>query len=112
MHIRKILIATLLLISLPVAAEFRTVKLAYEVPLNEFNVPVTRNGIISFRQCPGCATVEGRLTPDTRFLLNGNAVELKEFRKHVFTVRNRAAETIVVTQHLETETITSISINL
>jgi len=37
---------------------------------------------------------------------------LKAFRKAVFQIRDRAAETIIVLHHLESDTIVSISVTI
>jgi hypothetical protein len=112
MNIRKLWIAVFLTISLPVAADFTTIAEAYEVPMNLFNVPVTRNGTLSLQQCTDCPVVTARLTPQTQFLVNGQLVELSEFRQQAFAVSDRASKTVVVLHHLETDTISSISLNL
>ena len=45
MNIKKLLICTLLTLSLPVAAEFETVSRAYEIALSDFRVPATPRSI-------------------------------------------------------------------
>jgi hypothetical protein len=44
--------------------------------------------------------------------VNGQLVELSEFRQQAFAVSDRASKTVVVLHHLETDTISSISLNL
>lgn len=112
MQIQKLTILALLAWSIPAAADFKTVSLASEVPLTEFNVPVTNNGVISYRECAECEIYRGRMTPATRFRVNGEHVELREFRERVLSVRDRATKTVVILRHLESQTITSISIGL
>ena len=112
MKIRAILVAVAVCLSLPALADFRTVARAYEVHLSEFSVPVTHNGIITFSECATCPSHSGRLTGDTQFIVNGKAVELKEFRKRVLQVRDRAHESVTVLHHLESDTITSVSITI
>lgn len=112
MTIRYFFAALMLALCVPAAAEFTTISRAYEVPLNLFNVPVTRNGRIAVKQCDDCTLESGRLTADTQFIINGRPVELTEFRKSVFSIRDRDAATVVVLHHLETDTISSISLTL
>ena len=111
MKIRHLLISVML-ISLPAAADFTTISRAYEVPLNLFQVPVTSNGVIQVKQCADCEVHSGRLTSSTIFRINGQVVELTEFRRQAFSVRDREAETVIVLHHLETDTIKSISLTL
>lgn len=99
-------------LSFSAAADFTTIERAYEVPLNTFNVPVTHNGVISFSECAECEAVSARVTGNTEFVVNGKAVELKDFRAEVFQVRDRASKYLTVLHHLESDTISSISVTL
>ena len=110
MNAKQILISTLLILSLPVAAEFVTVSRAYEIALSDFRVPATPSSGVQFKECEDCDIVTIRVTPNTRYQVNGKSVPLKEFRKLVFQVRDRAAETIIVLHHLESDTIESVSV--
>ena len=106
------MICVTLLISLSAAAEFKTVARAYEVALSNMRVPATPSSGIVFKQCAECDVQIVRVTPATRYIVNGQTVTLKEFRKSVFQVRNRARETIVVKHHLESDTIVSVSVTI
>ena len=107
---RKIFIAAIFSLSLPVAAQFTTIERAYEVPLSEFNAPVTRNGILNFKECADCEHQSARLTPLTAFVVAGQAVELRDFRAGVAAIRGRSDVSVLVMEHLESDTITSIEI--
>lgn len=104
------LIIALLLFSLTAEADFKTVSRAYEIALSEFRVPATPSSGVIFRQCPDCEAKSLRVTPATRYEVNGRPVTLKEFRESVFQVRDRAGETIIVLHHLETDTVVSVSV--
>ena len=56
--------------------------------------------------------LNARITGNTQFLVNGKSVELKEFRKQVFQVRDRLNKWLTVLHHLDQDTITSISVAL
>ena len=109
MNIRTLLFAILIGFSLPVAAEFKTVSLAHEVALSNFRVPPSQNAGVRFKTCDECEMQTVRSTPLTQYTINGEAVSLKEFRKAVFKVRDRSNNTITVLQHLESNTIVSVS---
>lgn len=111
MNIKTLLLAILLGISLPVAADFKTVSLAHEIQLSNFRVPVTLNSAVAFKTCDECDVQAVRVTPQTQYILNGNPVPLKEFRKTVFKIRDRAHNTVIVLQHLESNTVVSVSVN-
>lgn len=106
---RALFAAIFLTMSVSASADFETISRAYEVPLNIFTVPVTHTGIITFGECPECQFVSARLTVNTQFVVNGVSVELKDFRAQAFQVRNRESTAVTVLHHLESNTITSIS---
>lgn len=112
MKIKFALISTLLLLSFQVSAEFTTVSRAYEIALSDFRVPATPSSGVIFKECADCEAKTVRVTPKTRYEVNGRPVTLKEFRKSVFQIRNRADETIIVLHHLETDTVVSVSVAL
>ena len=93
-------------------AEIVTISRAYEVPLNLMTVPVTLNGSITYRECEDCETNSSLLTQSTLLRVNGQRVDLKEFRKQVFSVHDRSSETVTVLRHLDSNTIESISVRL
>ncbi len=110
MHIRRIFTSLLVCISLSAAAEFTTIELAYEIALSDLKVPAASTASLMFKECSNCETKIVRMTRDTQFIVNGKSVGLKKFRKNVFQVRDREAETIIVNHHLESDTITSLSV--
>jgi len=112
MNIRKSLICALLVVSLPAVAEFTTISRAYEVALSDMRVPATPSSGIIFKQCTDCDMMSVRVTPDTQYIVNGKSITLKAFRKAVFQIRDRAAETIIVLHHLESDTIVSVSVTI
>jgi len=112
MHIRKILVALLMTFSLSAAADFVTNEEGYEVALSNMTVPVTSNGSLVFKECADCDSRAIRMTPNTRFIVNGRTVALKEFRKHVFQVNDRTRVAVAIMHHLESNTIASVSVNL
>jgi len=112
MNIKTLLVAILLGLSLPVAAEFRTVSLAHEVSLSNLRMPVSVNAGVAFRPCDDCELTTIRSTPTTLFIVNGRPVPLKEFREMVFQVRDRANNIVTVLEHLETNTLVSVSVTI
>ena len=112
MCIRKLFLALVVCLSLPAAAEFTTIERAYEIALSDFTVPVSQSGSVMFRQCADCETKIVRMTQATSFVINGESVELKEFRKSVFEIRDRVRTTVIVMHHLESDTITAVKVNL
>jgi hypothetical protein len=112
MNIRKSLICALLVVSLPAVAEFTTISRAYEIALSDFRVPATPSSGAMFKECAECDMMSVRVTPKTQYVVNGKSITLKAFRKAVFQIHDRAAETIIVLHHLESDTIVSISVTI
>ena len=109
MNIRNILICALLMASFSAMAEFTTISRAYEAVLSDTRVPATPNSGIIFKECADCDMRTLRVTPDTQYLVNGKSVTLKDFRKSVFQVRERANTAITILHHLESDTVVSVS---
>ena len=112
MNIKTLFAITLICFGLSAAAEDRIISRAYEINLSNFTVPVTSSGLLLFKDCADCDSRRVRMTRNTRFVVNGKSVELKEFRKNVFHVRDRESKTIIVMHHLESDTVTSVSVSL
>jgi hypothetical protein len=112
MHIRKILTVVLIAASLSAVADFRTITRAYEIRLSNLRVPVTSTGSLIFKQCDDCENIVALMTNRTQFIVNGKTVNIRDFRKNVFQVRDRRHEPVIIKHHLETDTITSIRVDL
>ena len=110
MKIRILFACTLLVLCLPAAAEFKTVSLAYEVTLSDFRVPATPSSGVIFRECEDCEMRTVRVAPQTRYLINGKRVELKEFRKTIFQIRDRQNTFLTILHHLESDVVVSVSV--
>ena len=110
MKIRHILIAAILSISLPAAAEFTTIAEAYELALSDVRVPATPSSGIVFKTCDDCDMQVVRVTPNTEYRINGKSYPLKEFRKRVFDIHDRAATAVTVLHHLEADIVLSVSV--
>ena len=112
MKLRTLITALLLLAAGHAVADFKTVIEAHEVPLDQFIAPVSSSGMLSFRTCTDCDLVSARLTPNTKYYVDRKAVELREFRRAFFSLRNRNAASLTVLEHLETDTITAVKLYL
>lgn len=109
---RLLVLASLTAVSFTAGADFRTVQRAYEVVLSDFRAPATPNGAASFQPCESCDRMTVRVTPQTRYQVNDDVVELAEFRQQLRTISDRDAETVIVLHHLEANILTAISVTL
>jgi len=113
MNAFKTVIAGLLLaLGCTVYAEGTVITQAYEIALDNFRMPGSPNGTLAFRACDECETLTVRVSVGTSYVVNQQNVELKDFRKTLARVRDRAAATVVVMHHLESDTVTSVRIDL
>lgn len=105
--------AMLLLALQPAAAELVTLVEAVEVSPSNIILPGSVNGMVSFRPCGGDCEAEyrrARLTPDTRFMVDGRAVKFSDFQVDFANVRTRKMSYALVSVDVKTRTITSIQI--
>lgn len=108
----KILISMLLAVSLPAAADFVTLERAYEVPMQNFRMAGTSVGALAFKLCDECDQQVIRVTNRTSYVLNRKPVEFAEFRKALNRVNDRGSRTIIVLHHLESDTVSRVTLNL
>ncbi len=110
MTIRKTLIATLLLLGAPAFALID----AIELTPDNIILPATGSGTMTFRPCTGeCDKdhMRARLTAETRFLVDGRAVQFDEFRRDHATLRRSKDSYALVSYETETNTVTKIEIS-
>lgn len=112
MTLKTLLPIALLCLSLSAAADFTTTSRAYEVVLNDFQAPATENGAAFFKTCHTCDAMRVRVTPNTRYFVNGKAVPLHAFREAVAMADRRRVLPVVVLHHLESDTIVSIRLTV
>ncbi len=110
MNIRHFFVALILAASMPAAAEFTTYAEAYELALSDFRVPATPSSGVIFKKCGDCDMQTIRVTPSTDYRINGKSYPLKEFRKRVFDIRDRANTAVTVLHHLESDIVLSVSV--
>ncbi len=112
MNIKTLLAVTLICLGLSAAAEDRIISLAYEINLSDFHAPTTANSSISFKECAECEQIRTRVTPNTRYAINGKTVRLEDFRQAVTQAHDRDEKLVVVLHHLESDTIKSLDVSI
>jgi hypothetical protein len=109
--IRKNTIAGLLLgLSFSAFGEGQVISRAYELTLADFRAPATVNGGLSFRPCADCDYIAARVSPDTRYTLDGSVIQLADLRDELRAVRDRESVFITVLRHLESNTVVSVAV--
>ena len=83
---------------------------AYEVKMENFRAPISRNAVASFKECETCESMSVRVTDNTRYTINGKTVRLEDFRKRVSEAGDRGD--VIVLHHLESDTIEQINVSL
>jgi len=112
MKLKLLIAATLLGLALPAAADFTTIEQAYEVALSNIRLPQYESGTIAFKPCDSCEYRTERVTPETRYLVNGRAMPLPKFRIAVSRVSDRDAEAVTILHHLKSDRVTEVSVYL
>jgi len=110
MKIKLFLAALILGLALPAAADLEVVALAHEISLSNFMAPATQSGGLSFKECNSCATKTVRVTPSTRYMVDGKSVRLDQFKQAVQPLRDRDTVSVIVKHHLNSDTIVSVSV--
>ncbi len=112
MQIRRLLVLIILGLSLTAAADFRTITEVHEVNLIFLRLPGTPSGTLSFAECADCDSQTIRVSPATRYAINGRTVSLADFKRAVASVTNRGDTVINVSHHLESNTVTKVTAKL
>ncbi len=112
MHIRRLLVLTILGLSLSAAADFRTTMEVWEVDLIYLRLPATEGGTLAFSRCADCEVLTLRATAATRYVVNGRNVMLADFRKAVSSITDRKNTIIDVFHDLESDTVTRVRVKL
>lgn len=110
MNFKSLTLAFALAVAMPAAAQITTVQLAHEVPLANVRLPASESGTLAFKSCAECPTTTARVTGDTRWLVNHQAVSLKDFRSAIEARADRNKDYVTVRHHLEKDLITLVSI--
>lgn len=112
MKLKVLIIAVMLSLALPAAADFKTVQKAYEVALSDMRLPRANGGTIAFKECDKCDYIRLRVGEDTQYKLDGNAVPLDKFREALKLVENSDDQPVTVLHHLKRNQVTAVSVNL
>ena len=112
MTFRTILIATFLLLCQPALARQNSV----ETLPDSIVLPSTINGMMSFKawcddECNDQHKKRARLTPNTKFRLDGRAVKFDEFRRGYAAMRTGEDSYALVSFDTETNTVIKIEIS-
>lgn len=111
MKIKLLIAAAAVTLALPALADFRIVSNSYEVSLADVTVPPSQSSNLAFKECSDCDTRSIRLANDARFVLNGRTVRYDRFRSTVQQIRDRSKASVTVRHHLESNTVTAVSVN-
>jgi hypothetical protein len=112
MKLRLFITAIMLGLAMPAVADYVTIEEAYEARLSEVRLPRGPMGTIAFKPCSTCDVQTKRVDANTRWLINGKAVPLREFREAMDKVVNREKEAVTVLHHLEKDRVTAVSVYL
>ena len=112
MNIKTLFVIGLLSISVSSVADDKIIAQAYELYLNNFRVPATTNGSAAFKECGDCDRMLVRVTANTRYVINGKAVRLEDFRKTLMALNDRDEVPVIVLHHLESDTVQSVTVSL
>lgn len=111
MDIRRMLVLAILGLSITAAADFRTITEVHEVNLVFLRLPGTPSGTLSFADCADCDSQTIRVSPATRYVVNGRTVSLADFKRAVARITDRGNTDVNVYHHLESDTVTKVRVS-
>jgi hypothetical protein len=112
MKTRYLLTVLLLALTLPAAAQFRTIAEAYEIELVNLRLPQNAGGTIAYKTCDACEYQRTRVSPDTRWILNGQAMSLVKFRQGIAQIKDRNNRHLTVLHHLADDRVTKVALTI
>ncbi len=113
MRVKIVLLAALLSLSLSATAGLRAAVDAYEVALQDLILPQGPNGNVSIAACESCVRpLRFRVTGNTLYVANGKNYSLGEYRRLLAGVRDREGSYLTVVHDRESNTVTSIRVQL
>lgn len=112
MKFNVLIIAALLVLAMPAAADTVIVQEAYEVALSDVRLPRADGGTIAFKECDSCEYKRLRVSAETAYRINGRAMPLDKFRAALANVADSDKEPVTVLHHLKRNQVTAVSVNL
>ncbi len=106
------IVALLLALAAPVAAQYEIKVKAHEVRLSALRLPASVSGSVAFKACDECDYMTRRVTPNTRWELNNRVVRFDDFRVALAAVRDREEHYVTVHHDLTTDLITEVAITV
>ncbi|MEM1173650.1 MAG: hypothetical protein AAGA33_06745 [Pseudomonadota bacterium] len=106
MSIRLTIVVLALLVSGTSYAE------SFELDLTQIQMPATASGQITFKECETCVYQRKPISSNTRFEINGNAVNFDQFRRAANGAPNkeRALVTVLIDDNSGDMTLVSVRI--
>jgi len=112
MKIKTLITVALLCLSFAATGQGQVTAQAYEIALRNFQAPATANGRAAFKECDTCVRKSVRVTPTTRYAVNGEAVRLEDFRKALLQANSQASTAVTLLHHLESDTVKLLDVSL
>lgn len=106
--IKIILLSTSLFLGAPAIADSLPPTKTYEVLVKVVRMPRAANGTISVRECDACDYETYRVTANTRYMLNGKNMRLKDFSVVIQNLRRDGDHVVNVTRDIQSNTITKV----
>ena len=105
-------IACLVTLVVPVSAQHEIKVRVHEVRLSALRLPAVESGSIAFKACDACGYTTRRVTPGTRWEINGQTVRFDEFRAALAAIQNREEQPVTVHHDLGTGLIKEVAVTV
>lgn len=93
----------LLAVSIATADDYPPTR-TFEAQMNSVRMPVSPNGTVTLRECDSCAFETVRVTPNTRYHVNGKSLKFSDFLAVLKDLRASGIDTLNVTRDETSQT--------
>ena len=98
----------------PAAAQLKTVINAVETAPSNIILPQSSSGMMTFRPCADECDKDHervRVTPETKFSIDGSRVKWEDFRKQFTTIRQSDSSYALVSYETDTNVLISLEVS-
>ncbi len=102
--VQSLTVALLLIAASVAVADDYPATRTFEAQMNSVRMPVSPNGTVTLRECDSCAFESVRVTPRTRYHVNGKTLKFSDFLAVLKDLRASGIDTLNVTRDEASQT--------
>ena len=99
-------------LTIPALADYVAISEVYELKPEHVNIPLSPSSNMFFSDCDECATTSAQITAQTRFIVDGQPVDFKDFCNALRLAKQSEHAGVFLQHHLKSNAIESVSVSL